>query len=92
MRNRGRGVTEYLKPVNLDEIDRYPNLEIITNPYVKEPDGSYQYIESGKHQEFQFCNIIRRVELDILENGRFKSSPTDQESLTQFLNNLRPQR
>ena len=87
LRNRARSTDEYKRPVSLDDMEKYPNLQIIVNIY-EEEDSFLIYSSSKNYQEFLFRNIIMKVSLECLDDGRFELKMTEKKNLEDFLMNV----
>ena len=88
IRNRGRSVVEYRRPVNLDNMEKYPNLWVLTNIY-EQHGSTYTYTTSNTNVEFQFSTIILKVSLECTADGKFKLEDSDKKKLDEFLDHVK---
>ena len=87
MRNKGKRVVEYKRPVSLKQVDKYKNLHFIANLY-KQDGQSYSYDDDICNKEFPFSDIIMKTTLWSEGNGQF-SLPSDEKlKLAEFLSNV----
>ena len=78
MRNRNKSIVEFRKPVSLGNTEKYPNLYILVNLYVKDNATEYSYNDkSSSHEEFSFNSIIMKVTLHLHDSGKFTLSTND---------------
>ena len=89
MRNRNKSIVEFRKPVSLGNTEKYPNLYILVNLYVKDNAIEYSYNDkSSSHEEFSFNSIIMKVTLDLHDSGKFTLSTNDTKVLDDFVKNV----
>ena len=89
MRNRNKSIVQFRKPVSLGNTEKYPNLYILVNLYVKDNATEYSYNDkSSSHEEFSFNSIIMKVTLELHDSGKFTLSTNDTKVLDDFVKNV----
>jgi hypothetical protein len=86
IRNRDKSTVEYRKPMNLEEMSKYPKVQLVVAMYIKQ-DQQYQYC-GDNCKEFMLYSVVCRVSLSVCDNGLFNIAPSDNIKLDKFLEDI----
>ena len=89
MRNLGKGVVEFKKPVALDSESKYPTLKLVIVPYHKD-GSSYRYQTSlPSYETVPFSSVIMKVTMTVNDcENVYVLNEDDQKALSEFEKNV----
>ncbi len=88
MRNKAKNFVEFKKPVSLNAVSQYPNLELAINFYTQKGEEYAYETFDVTPVKIGIRSIILKIKLTLNEHGRYILDPNDMQSIKEFENTM----